>query len=489
MRSVVPGAASIFERHVARIIPLMTWLACASCQQLGPSASWGARAPETAVGESLGRPATPTVAVTAVVPVVEQPADTGLLPPLGAAQPDEPIARAEEWPFVDHAVASCVSDGLTSTRYLLQWFQHAGSHRAGPPGGPRPLPGLRLPARGPRAGTASYASARAALVAGWDEAQRHSHVMDCAVRVAPKRQPDGQGALRVPYAIYLPADYLDHPLRPRAILLLASGGGGSRTRWFLSPLHTDGMQPGTGGLEMRGRMDAWAASHPGEAPPLVVAVDGASPAFTNGIEAFIEQELPDHLIATYLPHQTREQTPYGVEAVSSGAMVALRALRANPRLFTSVGLTSLFCAGAGFDPRRDLGGPEERRALFAELAERRAHGQFDLRFSIGALDQYWDCNYRLFHDLSTAGVLPAEAGPSQEKCAAKPWRPTTADPPSSPVVSHCAGRWASFESWFNTAHHYRAVVAALPSALDWNLNVLSRALAQGAAPVETGPTP
>jgi len=113
MRSVVPGAASIFERHVARILPLMTWLACASCQQLGPSASWGARAPETAVGESLGRPATPTVAVTAVVPVVEQPADTGLLPPLGAAQPDEPIARAEEWPFVDHAVASCVSDGLT----------------------------------------------------------------------------------------------------------------------------------------------------------------------------------------------------------------------------------------------------------------------------------------------------------------------------------------------------------------------------------------
>lgn len=416
----------------------------------------------------------------------DRPSASAAPAPSGATGRSEEhaIASAEQWPFLDHVVESCVADALTGTSYLVEWFQHAGAERSGPPGGPRPLSEVRLPVHGPRAGSPGYREARSELVSAWGTPQRQSHVMDCTVRVPPEQHPEGEGARRVPYTIYLPADYLEDPLRTRPILVLASGGGGDRTRWFLPPLETNGIEPGTGGLEMRARMDAWAALHPAQPTPLVIALDCSSGAYTNGMLAFIDHELPDHLLATYLPHQTRAQTPYGIEAVSSGAVVTLRALRANPGLFASVGLSSLYCGGDGFDPRRDFGSTPERSALFAGLAERRARGLFDVRFSMGALDRYWDCTYRLFHDLSAAGVLPLDAGPPQAQCARTLWPPASPDAASPPVAYHCAGRWPAFESWPSTGHHYRALAAALPSALEWNLTALARVLAQG--PEHTG---
>ena len=274
------------------------------------------------------RPAgSPPVSVASAVeapllaPPVEVPAETAEV---------ETNAPAGEWPFLDQAIGSCVRDALTRTPYLVDWYAQARVRQDGPPYGPRPILSVQMPIRGPVPASAAYDRERRSLFAAWDGPERRSHIMDCTARVAVMRNGRAGGHSRVPYTIYLPADYLDHPQRRRAVLLLASGGAGSRTRWFLPPLRSDGNKRATGGLDMQVRMDAWAAAHPEEPPPLVVSVDGSSEAFVNGMAAFIDHELPDHLLSAYLPHQTREQTPYGVEAVSSGAIVALGAIRANP---------------------------------------------------------------------------------------------------------------------------------------------------------------
>jgi hypothetical protein len=298
----------------------------------------------------------------------------------------------------------------------------------------------------------------------WQSVPRVSHVMDCVLRVP---LPGAGRDRSLPYTIYLPADYLDHPARLRPVLVLVSGGNGNRTRWFLTPTRSDGVIPGTGGLTVRRRVDAWAREHPELPTPLVVALDGTSDLFPNGMPAFLQRELPEHLLATYLPGHPRGHVPFGAECISSGCAELMQALRSDPGAYHAVGLLSPYVHPSGIDPSTSFGSVAERTELFRTLVERHRAGVFELRFSIGTLDHHLPRVRALYDMFQRAGLYPSVDEPTYTDCRFPRLRPNT---------SHCTALWPGFWLYPNVAHHYRALVVAFPSALAWQLATLTEML-------------
>jgi hypothetical protein len=188
--------------------------------------------------------------------------------------------------------------------------------------------------------------------------------------------------------------------------------------------------------------------------------------FVNGAESFIARELPEHVVATYLPHQSRAETPYGVESVSIGAATVLRTMRRDPQVFNTVGLIGMFCHAQGLLPERDFGSAAERRDFYAALASRVRRENLVMRFSIGAADILYGCNFGLYRAMQHAGVFP-EGEPTYGACS----RGT-----EQPSVRRCATHWPGYHAYPHVGHHYLALLPAFPPELDWNLEQLNAML-------------
>lgn len=389
---------------------------------------------------------------------VAPPHDAGLDAAADVSPSTAAVADARTWPFVAHARRWCLPDRLAATSYLVRWVPQFRGRL--PPGDAVPDVGRFLPGQRAGADDPPTLDDQQRLLT-WQSEPRVSHVMDCVLRVPIP----GAGRDRsTTYAIYLPADYLDHPTRPRPIILLVSGGNGNRTRWFLTPARSDGETPGTGGLEVRRRVDAWAAAHPGAAVPIVVGLDGTSDQFPNGMWAFLEHELPDHLVATYLPEHPRARIPLGVECISSGCAELSLALRVNPYAFHAVGLLSPYVHPSGIDLGTTFGTGPQRAALFRTLAARHREGSFEMRFSVGNLDDHLPRARQWFEMLKSYGLFPSVESPAYSNCQMRRARPHS---------SHCTATWPGFWLYPNVAHHYRALIPAFPPALDWQLETLT----------------
>lgn len=368
------------------------------------------------------------------------------------------LADIRTWPFVTHARRWCLPDRLASTAYLVRWFPQF--HGRLPPGDPVPAVDRFLPGQRAVYDDAPTRDDNDRMLV-WQNVPRVSHVMDCVVRLPIP----GAGRDRsVSYTVYLPADYLDRPARLRPVLVLVSGGNGNRTRWFLTPSRSDGETPGTGGLEMRRRVDAWARENPDAPAPIVVGLDGTSDQFPNGMATFLQRELPEHLVATYLPDHPRARVPFGVECISSGCAELMLALRADPSAYHAVGLLSPYVHPSGIDVNTSFGTGPERAAFFRALVDRHRAGVFELRFSVGNLDDHLPRAREFYDMLQRAGLYPRGASPTYSDCQMRRARPNS---------SHCTAAWPGFWLYPNVAHHYRALIPAFPPAVEWQLATLN----------------
>ncbi len=377
-----------------------------------------------------------------------------------ATSPDAAVdaSARSEWPFIEHARRYCLPDRLARTQYLSKWKPLFHGELA--PGEPFPDINRELPRA---TGELAPDQDDHQKLLAWQSRPYVSHVMDCALPVADESREDR--ILRTTsYAIYLPADYFEHPTRARPVLLLVSGGNGNRTRWFLTPSSSEGIIPGTGGLEVRSRVDTWASAHPDDPAPIVVGLDGSSEQFPNGMWAFIGRELPEHLLATYLPGHERATIALGVESISSGAVEVAHALRENPEAFNTVGFLSPYVHPHGLSISSAFGSATARAALFRTFAERHNQGVFAMRFSIGMLDDHYPRTWEWYRLLVAAGLFPREDHPTRDHC-----REGTREPDAD----SCWTVYPGFHIVPHQCHNYRALLPTFGPQFEWELETLT----------------
>lgn len=362
-------------------------------------------------------------------------------------------ADPEAWPFVAHAVERCHVDRLASSPYLRDWVAAGGLDRARPEGDPAPSLELSLPSWGPREGSPAYASARESVARALSVDR--SHVMDCTALVRDHEPPHRLGAIA--YTVYLPRDYLRFPRRTRGVLLMVPGGRGDRTRWFLTAAPGSVYERGTGGLSLRTHLDRWASAHPAAAMPIVVTVDGPTGAWIDGREAWIGRDLPAVIAQTYLPHVPEGALRVGVQAISMGAAVAMRAARQWPERFDAIALMGLFCDDKGLLPERDFGA--DRAQFYQRLATRIREGSLAMRMSIGRRDALYERNKRWYFELQRAGLFALQRDPTYERC----------EPGAPESTAACWARWPGFTVIPRLGHHYAAVVPVFEEDLAWQL--------------------
>jgi hypothetical protein len=380
--------------------------------------------------------------------------------PTLSVAPDASAPRGRRaWPFVEFARGHCLPDQLAQSVYLAKWMQNF--HGTFAEGEPVPHTDRFLP--GQRRGHDDTPTREDhARLDRW-ESPYVSHVMDCSVPVLLAGRTDGTFR-STPYAIYLPADYLETPTRPRPVLVLVSGGNGDRTRWFLTPIREDGEVPATGGLRVRGRADDWARRHPGLATPIVIGLDGDGDQFHNGLGVFVGRELIEHVIATYLPHQTRATTPYGVESISSGAVGVVQHLRYHSGAFNTLGFLSPYVHPNGIDPAFSLGTGRDKDDLYRSLVARHRRGLFALRISVGAVDDHYSRVVGWYREFVRYGLFPAMGEATYERC----------DPPEGPhPESRCVGVWPGLYRYPRVGHHYKALLPSFPVQFEWELDTLT----------------
>jgi hypothetical protein len=285
-----------------------------------------------------------------------------------------------------------------------------------------------------------------------------SHVLDCGLDL---------GSEVLPYTIYLPRDYLEHPERPRGVLFLLPGGHGDRSRWFLTPLPTPSMIPGTGGLEIRRRVDAWSAAHPTAVAPLVVGLDRHEP--RGGLGPFLSELFRRHLTETWLPAQAPGRTAWGVASISSGCVTILRVLRAHPSAYDLAEFLSPYVHPRGFRVA-ELGHGESRDAWLREVAALHRAGRVRWHFSVGEADDHFPRVQALHEVLVRGGVFPRVREPTREDCTR-----------SRHGSRYCVHAVPGLRSVPRTGHSYLALLPTFPWSLDMLLGGLSDAQARRTA--------
>jgi hypothetical protein len=181
----------------------------------------------------------------------------------------------------------------------------------------------RLPATPPRPrlGDDDYPAYLQRLKDDW-AAHPRSQVLDCEITLTPRScdicKPHSRLTFR--YGLYLPARYLQAPDSIRTLLLLTPGGKGGRTRWFLDPVpYKYNPAHQTQGLSLQRRLDDLLAASPELDPPLVITMDDPGQPYTNGIYAWLTEDLLHHILTSYLPGKSREDVAFGIDAISSGS--------------------------------------------------------------------------------------------------------------------------------------------------------------------------
>jgi hypothetical protein len=218
-----------------------------------------------------------------------------------------------------------------------------------------------------------------------------------------------QVATLVRYVAYLPERLFRAPQEIESALLLVPGGHGGRSRAFLRPIPGLSVwDRGSGGLDTKALADDLYAARPDLAQSIIVSLENSGIQHGSGAIEFLTFDVAEHLRRTFLPERT-EPLVLGVDGVSSGAREIVRATRAKPERFRSVGLHCMACGG--IHPDRGVLAPrDDLLALGRTLAERRASGLFDLRMSIGSRDNQLPCNRRWWALFEEAGLVKPEDG-------------------------------------------------------------------------------
>ena len=355
----------------------------------------------------------------------------------------------------------------------MKWVE--GATRFLPPHAPAPVE--RLP-RLPKAGTKAAAERAQALRKAWLDEPR-SRLVDCRFKV-PKRQcPDCKRRFDPKpshYTALLPKALFEDPSRVRSMLLLIPGGNGGRVRYFLTPGPGKGMRDAmSGGLETKRHVDEWVAAHPEAMAPIVVALEHNGWGTPNGPMEYITHDVPTHIAQTFMPQVPYNQVAIGTEGISSGSMLMLRALRARPTAFHTVGLTCMFCSSEnGIHPVSEANDSQERRDWLAQIKARADQGKLHVRFSVGNGDPGWECN-KSHRDLMASAGLFDTAAPVHRNC--KEGAPEG--------VEGCDVHWDGFHLYRDVGHTYAMLIPAWIPQLSWQLNKLSDVagvLASGDAP-------
>jgi hypothetical protein len=414
------------------LVALLAWLACSS--EGSPSTS--------DVGPTSARPITTTTTTTTTTALPTQPA------PLRSSEPRVTTPAPKNLPYARWLVENCTLDALEPTPYSRAWIRYPKPADWLRSTDPSPLFDARLL---PPPGSDAATTSATALERAW-LSEPQSHVVDCSFRLQPRECEHcvKQVATLVRYVAYLPERLFRAPHEVESALLLVPGGHGGRSRAFLRPI--PGLtvwDKGSGGLDSKALADDLYAKRPDLAQSIVVSLENSGIQHGSGAIEFLTFDIADHVRRTFL---SEREAPLvlGVDGVSSGAREIVRATRAKPERFRSVGLHCMACGGIHPD-RGFLAPREELLALGRQLAERRARGLFDLRMSIGSRDNQLPCNRRWWALFEEAGLVGA------------------ADAELFHVVP-------------GALHDFLFLAQAFPAHLEWHLSILGRRDGAAGAP-------
>lgn len=310
-------------------------------------------------------------------------------------------------PYAQWLVESCTLDALEPTPYSRAWIRYPKPSDWLRPTDPSPLFDARLH---PPGGSEAASTSATELERAWLSGPR-SHVVDCSFRLQARECEHcvKQVATLVRYVAYLPERLFRAPQEVESALLLVPGGHGGRSRAFLRPIPGLSVwDRGSGGLDTKALADDLYAARPDLAQSIIVSLENSGIQHGSGAIEFLTFDVAEHLRRTFLPERA-EPLVLGVDGVSSGAREIVRATRAKPERFRSVGLHCMACGG--IHPDRGVLAPrDELLALGRTLAERRASGLFDLRISIGSRDNQLPCNRRWWALFEEAGLVKPEDG-------------------------------------------------------------------------------
>jgi hypothetical protein len=375
---------------VVRWSPLVALLAWLACSNEGPRSTEGTSAASS-----------PASAAPQVGSVASGPPEPAPVAPVAPKPPPVPT----KLPYARWLVENCTIDALEPTPYSRAWIRYPKPKDWLRPTDPLPLFDARIP---PMAGSVASTKRAAELEQAWLHEPR-SHVVDCSFRLHARECEHcvKQEATLVRYVAYLPARIFRAPQEVESALLLVPGGHGGRSRAFLRPIPGLSVwDKGSGGLDTKALADDLYARRPELAQSIVVSLENSGIQHGSGATEFLTFDIADHLQKTFLPDRT-EPLALGVDGVSSGAREIVRALRAKPTRFRSVGLHCMACGGIHPD-RGFLAPREELLALGRELAQRRAQDLFDLRMSIGSRDNQLPCNRRWWTLFEEAGLFTSK---------------------------------------------------------------------------------
>jgi len=411
-------------------------------------------------------------------------AQSDLTSPETTAHPQTPDVSPEaspetpqtDLPWLEWVVSHCRVDQLGPSDYAQKWLRWIRKERNGfdfmTADAPRPtLQPIKLPAIGSEAAR----TAARALGDRW-RADPASHVVECYVNI-DKRACEGckpvhlkHGFRKATFIAYLPSALITEPSKVGGMLLLAPGGNGGHTRYFLTPIPNKHVtrQKRSGGLEIKKHADQFYEEHPFHQQTIIAATTNGGWSMANGHIEFLSHDLPKLLADVFLDGLDHKKFALGVEGISRGSRALVQALRKKPTSFNTVGLTCLHCGkhgpGNGYEPDVDLRNPAERKRWLKVLADRSRRGLFQLRFSVGNADPQWVCNKRLHSMLVEGGVLE-DLPPDFTKCRT--------NRTSRPSPRWCDTNWDGFYLYDRMPHHYALLKPSWRPQLRWHLDTLS----------------
>lgn len=399
-------------------------------------------------------------------------------PPMLAGGPRSSEARPEQpkslptkplpSTVLDYVARRCLVDRFANDRYMVDNLQAKGiipvSENPMLPPTPRP-PAPDSP------GFDAYAHG---LAADWTDHPR-SHVLDCAVTLEPRScegcQHPSPLYTEFRFGIYLPRSYMLDPSSVKTVLLLAPGGRGGRTRWFLDPApFRFNKKNFSQGLSVQDKLDAHLASHPDRLAPIVISMDDPGFSYTNGTAEYMTHDLLNHVLAAFLPGKTRADVAFGVDAISSGSKNAALAFIKDPNAFDTFGWMATFCDARGLNPKNVFGPYGAGRSVLEVWRQRREHGDLYMKFSIGKMDKYIRCNRDLHALFVREGIIEKTHEPYLQDC---PHEVNANGKPIRPKDYECKTVRSGMTEYAGVGHNFGVMKVAFDEHLYWHVEKLT----------------
>jgi hypothetical protein len=452
-------------------------IAAVACQ-VSPFARSQRAAPEVA---STAIDARLTEAAVEALPPIAADNKDALCDELPTDEPTAPAGELEAPPqpkstpkvslipsTLDHIARNCLVDRFANDRYMVENLQAKGiipvSEEPMLPATPKP----------PAPDSPEFDGYVKSLVADWSDNPR-SHVLDCAITLEPRDCEDCEHPTPLytefRYGIYLPKAYMLDPSSLKTALLLTPGGRGGRTRWFLEPEpYRFNKKNLSQGLSVQQKLDAHLESHPDRLSPIVISMDDPGFLYTNGTAQYMTEDLLNHVLATFLPGKARKDIAFGVDAISSGSKNAALAFVKEPYAFDTFGWMSTFCNERGLNPKNTFGPYGEGRPVLGVWRDRSERGELHMKFSIGKMDKYIECNRGLHSLFVSEGIIHKTHEPYLTEC------PVEVNANGKPVKAKaydCKTVRSDMTEYPGVGHNFGVMKVAFDEHLYWHVEKLT----------------